>query len=290
MRNFLLLLFIIIFFLFHFKEKYKTIKNFNSFDIDNSIELPNIKWEKSIPKIIYRTHKTEKECLQYQQVFDQTNKYLKSYKTVFYYQDDVDNFIKDKYGQRIYNVYNSINPQYGPAKADFFRYLVIYYYGGIYMDIKSGPVKNIDSILENLNGKMAISNWTNIPIGLIPIDHIDELYWSSILKNNYGEYQNWYIISGKGNPILKKIIQQMITNIEQGLKNKNCYNQGKISVVEMTGPLMMTKVIEKNDTNYIKLFKPNLNNHLKYKIIDHKKVEKNNHYLKQKNKNILLYE
>ena len=244
--------------------------------------------EKNIPKIIYSTHETKQDCQKYQKVFDITKEKMKNYETIFYYKKDIEKFILEKYGKRIFNAYNSINPQYGPARADLFRYLLIYYYGGMYLDMKSGPVKNMDKLIESLKGKLAISNWLNFPAGLIPIDLIDEMYWSSIIDSNYGEYQNWHIVSGKGNPILKLVIQQTVSNIEQGIKN-NKYHQGKTSVVGMTGPLMLTKVIDKYyDPKYVKKFKPNLDYHLKYKIVDHIAIEKNKHYKKVKNKSILL--
>ena len=276
-------------YILHLRGKEKTRKLFPKniiLDIDLDIELPNIEWKKDIPKNIYRTHKSKKDVLNYQEVLNKTEELLSDYKTHFYYEEDIEEFIKDKFSERIYKAYKYINPEYGPAKADFFRYLIIFYYGGIYLDIKSGPTKNIDKIIKKLEGKMAISNWINLPIGYLPINHIDDLYFSSFVENNYGEYQNWYIISGKGNPILAKIIKQMVSNIEKG---KDEYTNGHKSVIAMTGPLMMTKIIEKyHNKEEVVFFKANLDDHLKYKIIDHKIIEKNNHYSNKKNKNVLL--
>lgn len=57
----------------------------------------------------------------------------------------------------------------------------------------------------------------------------------------------------------------------------------------MTGPIMFTKVIDKyQNKNNSQYFKNNLDGYLKYKIIDHKIIEKNNHYSENKNKKILL--
>lgn len=284
----LLILFISLIIL-HFltKNKYENYI-FPKFKIDNEIILPTIKRENIIPKIIYRTHIDIEKIKPYQKVLDKTKEILPDYETKIYYNKDVEEYIKNNFSERIYNAYNSINADYGPAKADFFRYLIIYKEGGIYLDIKSGPIKNIDNIIENLNGKLAISNWTNFPIKLLPILYFDELYWSDFLNNYYGEYQNWYIISGKGNPLLAEIIKQMVTNIEEGIKDKNIYSYGKTSIIALTGPLMFSKIIEnyKNKEDF-QIFNPNLDNYLKYKIVDHINIEKNNHYKKIKNKYVL---
>ena len=81
----------------------------------------------------------------------------------------------------------------------------------------------------------------------------------------------------------------MVTNIEIGVKNKELYSYGKISVLCLTGPLMMTTVIEKyKNKNDYKCFNPNLDNHLIYQFINHKSIEKNNHYTKNKNKCVLV--
>lgn len=285
----LLLVCLCLIFFLHYSIKNKYNKYiFPNFQIKEDIELPKIERKYYIPKVIYRTHKDEDSLKSYQEVLDKSKNILPDYKTKIFYNNDIDNYIKNNFSKRIYNAYNSINEEYGPAKADFFRYLVIYKKGGIYLDIKSGPIKNIDKIIDNLNGKMAISNWTNIPIKLIPILYYDELYWSDFVNNYYGEYQNWYIISGQGNPLLAEIIKQMVTNIEEGLKNKDIYSHGKTSVVALTGPLMLTKTIENHkDKNDYKICNPNLDNHLKYKIIDHIKVENNRHYKKNKNKYVI---
>ena len=241
-----------------------------------------------IPKIIYRTHKSKETIKPYKKVLDHTKNILPNYETKIFYDNECDEYIKKNYSSRIYKAYTYISNDYGPSKADFFRYLLIYREGGIYLDIKSAPIKNIDNIINNLNGKMAISNWSKINLKHLPILFSNTRYWAAFTKNPHGEYQNWYIISGKGNPLLGEIIKNMVTNIEIGIKNRELYSHGKVSVVCLTGPLMMSKVIEnyKNKNDY-KYFKPNLDNHLIYQYVNHKSIEKNNHYIKNKNKYVL---
>jgi mannosyltransferase OCH1-like enzyme len=267
-----------------FLKKIFPTKNIN-FPIDNTIDLPNVTREYFVPKIIYRTHVIPEKIKPYQKVLDHTKEIVPNYKTKIFFDKDIEKYIKNNYSQRIFNAYKSISPDYGPACADLFRYLLIYKEGGIYLDIKSAPIKNLDNIIDNLEGKMAISNWSNFPIKYL-INNFK--YNAPFFKNPRGEYQNWHIISGKGNPLLGQIIKQAVTNIEYGIKNREKYSFGKRSVLCMTGPIMMTKVIENyKNKNDFKYFKANLNNHLKYDFINHKKIENNNHYTKKKNKYVL---
>ena len=46
-------------------------------------------------------------------------------------------FIKSSYGQREIASYNRINKSYGAARADYFRYLLLYQKGGVWLDAKT---------------------------------------------------------------------------------------------------------------------------------------------------------
>lgn len=47
-------------------------------------------------------------------------------------------FIADHYGVGTLAAYLRIGPEYGAARADLLRYLVIYKHGGVYLDLQSG--------------------------------------------------------------------------------------------------------------------------------------------------------
>ena len=47
------------------------------------------------------------------------------------------NYIRREYGESILSCYLRIDPVYGAARADLFRYLLLYRTGGVYLDIKS---------------------------------------------------------------------------------------------------------------------------------------------------------
>lgn len=266
------------------------------YQLDDKIELPYIEEGKDTPKVIYRCHRDKTSIGKYQEVFDKTQKLMPDYKQVLFDDEEIETFIKEKYGDRIYKAYKSINPIYGPAKSDFFRMLVIYLYGGIYLDIKSGPIsKKVNDIIENNQGKNLISIGQNFPVGLLPRFHFLAMDgqgyhdWSFVSNTNHNEYAQWFIISNKGNLIIKQMIKQMVTNIENGIKEPKNYEHGFASVLALTGPICYSIVISKYANNKnSKIFYSALDRTLKHHIIDYKSIEKGKHYQSLEDKRVLL--
>lgn len=284
----------------YYKNKFKK-ENFPPniiYPLKEDIELPDVEEGKEIPKNIYRCYKDLEGINKFVKVFNLTEERMPEYKQIYYTDVLIDKYIKENYNQRIYNAYKSINPDYGAARADFFRYLIIYKEGGLYMDIKSGPRKEIRDFLKNYQNKLLVSiGKTGNLWRFIPREHLkyffnfddDWGYITGLWPNS--EYQQFIIASNKGNPILGKVIQQVVTNIEEGIKNKNLYLSGKYSVLAMTGPIMYSLVINKYKDKYkdkISFFKEDFDRNFKHSLIDYKKIMKENHYSKIKNKQIII--
>ena len=261
-------------------------------DMKEDIEVPYVEEEQDIPKIIYRTYKKDK-ISKFQDVLDKTEK-ITGYEQVIYDDEEIEDFIKKHYPERILKAYKSINPEYGAVKADFFRYLLIYIKGGIYMDIKSGPVKNFNDIIEKEKGKLIVSYGTPYP-NILPLFHIKRFFnltddWSYFTGTSRSEIVQWFFISPKGNPILKETIKQVVSNIEEGLKNPNLYSHGRFSVVALAGPICFSKVVLRNkNSNKVKFYHSRLNQKLRHSISkDYVKVMGKEKYEQIKNKNVLL--
>ena len=62
--------------------------------------------------------------------------------------EDIKAFILEHYGEVIWDYYQRIAPIYGAARADFFRYLLVYQLGGVYIDIKSSLDKPLKDVLR----------------------------------------------------------------------------------------------------------------------------------------------
>ena len=282
----------------YYKEKFKK-ENFppnTIFEIKEDIELPKVDKKNYIDKKIYRCYSNFTEMNKFKEVFKKTEELMPGYKQIYFDDIKIEEYIKDNFSGRIYNAYRNINPQYGAARADLFRYLIIYKEGGIYMDVKTGPKKQIDDIFEINGDKLLVGLGEDKLPYYFPKKHLQNLLflhddWSFVTGVKGSEWQQFIFASPAGNPILGLIIKQVVSNIEEGMKNKQYYNSGKYSVVAMTGPIPFSMVIEKYKEEYkdkIKFFKGEIGGRFKHSLIDYKKIMSDKHYSKIKDKNILI--
>ena len=126
-----------------------------------------------------------------------------------YDDDDIIRFIKSNYDDDIYEAYSKLTV--GASKADFFRYLVLYKEGGIYLDLDSAIHKNLDDLIEGKSGVISREQHENL-------------------------YVQWMLIFSKNHPILKEVIENVKKNIM-----KDC----KQNVLDLTGPHVYADSIKK---------------------------------------------
>lgn len=140
--------------------------------------------------------------------------------------NDMINYIQRYYGDRYLSYYNRINKKYGAAKADFFRYLLMYREGGAYFDIKSACNIPLSKMLLP-DDEYIISHWD------LPIQKI-------YTKNDFGEMQQWHIICRPNHPFLAAVIENVMYNIDHYTVSQGV---GKQAVLKVTGPIAYTKAI-----------------------------------------------
>lgn len=149
-----------------------------------------------IPKIIWQTYKTRyedlptraKECSQLWQTMNPDYQYG--------YMDDVEmiNFVKGYYGQDMVDLINSFKVPV--MKADLWRILVIYQFGGIYSDIDTYPTRPIDQWLP-----------------------LDKNFVAAVEHGTH--YAQWAFMASPKSPITKSILDVIIErcqNIDYGMK------------------------------------------------------------------------
>ena len=151
----------------------------------------------------------------------------------FYDDDAIERFISEHYGPKILDAYRKIDPSYGAARADLFRYLVMYRVGGVYLDIKSRFLVPIDEVIAGDEGYI-ISQWSNKKgekyegFGLKPeVAHVAG-----------GELQQWHIIAAPGHPFLRALLLAILDGIERYRPWR--HGTGKVGVMRLTGPLIYT--------------------------------------------------
>ncbi|MHA0337026.1 glycosyltransferase family 32 protein [Sphingomonas aquatilis] len=149
---------------------------------------------------------------------------------------DIERFIAEEYGPAVLKRYLRISPSYGAARADLFRYLLIYRQGGLYLDIKSTADRPLNDVF-GATDHFVVSQWDNAPgreheiWGLHPdLAHVPG-----------GEFQQWFIASAPGHPFLRAVIERVLGNIER----YNPFRDGVgLEVVRVTGPVAYTFAIE----------------------------------------------
>ena len=166
------------------------------------------------------------------QRFLQENNPNYSYK--FYSASERKNFIGANYESKILNLYNSIDLKYPAAQADFFRYLVIYKIGGIYLDIDSTILKPLESII-NKTDRFIVSNWPS------QIDNFSTKHWGQHRNLDIPEFQNFFIMSEPNSEIMEAVIKKIIHNLEN--YNPFWHGVGWKGTLNTTGPIMYTKAL-----------------------------------------------
>ncbi|HTF82401.1 MAG TPA: glycosyltransferase, partial [Cytophagales bacterium] len=99
----------------------------------------------AIPKIIYQTYKSSKLPVLTRWHIHRMKKKNPEYRYEFYDDLRIDAFISEAYGKEVFDLYKRIN--IGAAKADFFRYAILYKHGGVYVDIDSLIKKKLDDFI-----------------------------------------------------------------------------------------------------------------------------------------------
>lgn len=116
-------------------------------------------------------------------------------------------FIKANTDARTFEAYSKLTD--GAAQADFWRLLVLYKEGGIYMDIDGHLVWNLSSIIGEND--------------------------SEVLIKRRNRYTNFFLASEKGNWIMRETLDLVIDNIEQ--------RRIEGGVFSLTGPTTLNNAI-----------------------------------------------
>jgi mannosyltransferase OCH1-like enzyme len=99
----------------------------------------------AIPKIIYQTFKTDQLPFLTQWHVYKLQRRNPEYQYQFYDDDRISEFIRSEYGANTLHLYRRIN--IGAAKADFFRYAVLFKTGGVYLDMDSLNIVQLDKFI-----------------------------------------------------------------------------------------------------------------------------------------------
>lgn len=171
-----------------------------------------------IPKIIHQTWRNKNlknDCFE-ACVKSIKNKH-KDYQYKFYTDQDCREIIKKDF-QEFLQVYDSITPV---EKADLFRYLIVYKYGGIYLDIDCYCVRNFDDLIKDADFVAGYEQgWK-----------VDDIM----------RYTQWAFAAKRNHPILLECAYRCKSN------HLGCSDMWTL---KKTGPTMWTKVINQFKNEY----------------------------------------
>ncbi|BAK82815.1 glycosyltransferase family 32 protein [Komagataeibacter medellinensis] len=218
------------------------IENYVSIQ-EGRIRIPRKRQTNHISRTVHQIFLNGQLPSAFETASEQLRKMNPDWEYVRYDAKDILDFIYDFYGWEILKLYLQINPRYGAARADLFRYLCIYQKGGVYLDIKATTRNPLDSFIRP-DDQYLLSRWKNghgephEGCGLGP----------EMKSFDGGEYQQWHIIAAKGHPFLESVINDTITRIHK--YREDYVGCGKLGVLRLTGPYVYTTSINKNITKY----------------------------------------
>lgn len=195
----------------------------------------------SIPKIIHQTFYTKTLPIELQKNIEKICSLNPHWTHKLYNDFDVVKFIEEHYGSQILQYFLKIDPRYGAARADLFRYLLIYKIGGVYLDIKASASRPLDEVLH-AEDSFILSQWN---------DSGQFRQWGTHYDLSHvdgGEFQQWHIVAKPGHPFLKAAIENVLTNID--IYNPALHGTGKTGVIKLTGPVAYTAAIAPLLTRY----------------------------------------
>jgi|TARA_B100001093_G_scaffold520141_1_gene613059 hypothetical protein len=166
----------------------------------------------SIPKIIIQTYKND---YIHERVYQNIINFLNLNPDHDYYliTDEIGiDLIKKNFDKEVFDAFDKLH--IGAAKGDFLRYIAIYIYGGIYIDLDSSIGKNLNRYID------------------YNMDHY-------IIYDQGKNIMNTPIISKPKNPIILNIIKEVVKRV----------NNYEYNIFLATGPSVMTDVIYKDITN-----------------------------------------
>uniref|UniRef100_A0A6C0EU80 Uncharacterized protein n=1 Tax=viral metagenome TaxID=1070528 RepID=A0A6C0EU80_9ZZZZ len=167
-----------------------------------------------IPRILIQTYKNNylHPCV-YNNIMHILSK-NPSYDYYFINDHDAIKLIEDNFDSNVLNAFKKL--KVGSAKGHFIRYIALYIYGGVYLDLDATINMDLNDFIQK-NG---------------------DYYF--LYENFRSIITNWFIAITPKHIIMKKIIEEMVKRINNNIEN---------NILLITGPNMMTCVIYNHLTN-----------------------------------------
>ena len=166
-------------------------------------------------------------------------KYCSGYEIKIYTDTMCVDFLLKYYGQNAVTIFNKFKT--GAHKADFWRYCILYLFGGYYFDIKTNFQKHISDIFDD---KMPETWYTVMGANTIA-------WWN--FNNIWSAMHNGIIVTPPYNPIIKKAIKYIYKHNQPIFYRDYIIILYKIIQKNCAHKLICGKNLQKNNWNCILL-------------------------------------
>lgn len=187
-----------------------------------------------IPKIIIQTYKSKSQLSgEIKQFIQKLKKQNPDFTYMFFNDDDIDQFIKDKFPEYL-DKFNSF--KYTIQKIDFFRYLAIYYYGGFYFDIDVELHKSLDDLL-NYKCVFPVEFDLNTIVYFLSRFRVPEIKKYSGIQTLTEQLGQYAFGAEKNSPFIKQIIDNVVIQL---IPDEDIPQTKEEEVCCTTGPRIVT--------------------------------------------------
>lgn len=184
----------------------------------------------NIPKIVIQTWKDHDIPAKYLSLIDNIKKHNTEYEYLFFTDNDILSFMKQHYPEYL-QTYEKLPIKI--QKIDFFRYVAVYHYGGVYMDLDMDGLKNMDDILQ-YKAVFPVDEYITDGLGR---NKRYKYYYNNNQKFLLGQYA---FAAEPRNEFIKLLIDNIHNNIHSIVKSVNHDDQEY--VYKTTGPDYVSKI------------------------------------------------
>jgi mannosyltransferase OCH1-like enzyme len=249
-----------------------------------------------IPRNFFQTYKTS--------LFDRQHaEWMRVYRSKhpefdfhFHGDEEMDDFMLTHWGNHpIYPIYKGT--QFGPSKADIWRYCILYKYGGIYLDIDSALLFNLNSIPEDVEEMISFEEnelknfswnegWPSADLFMNRTLPSDKIFTPQNIA------LQWFLAFRPEHPILKGVIDLIVEQAHFYANRK--FENVLHAVVSFTGPIVYTQAVWQYvlDGGNVSQFGYDVNGLAVFKNIPNQEesvyLNEPNHYELQKSQFVLL--
>jgi len=110
----------------------------------NGQDLFEVNQTEKIPKLIHQTYSNITKIPR--KIEENMNEFASDYKRKVYDDNECRSIIKKYFHHKVAQSFEILQ---GPHRADLFRYCILYLFGGVYADIKTELIKNLNTIINH---------------------------------------------------------------------------------------------------------------------------------------------